>query len=148
MCSGTRGESALEQHSVEETCDPAARFVLDDESVHEALAVGPEVALMLCVRQAGLRTGVGHEPVRPERSDRHRQLAFAPQRAESSGGPCRRRLPSSSPLRDARTLASTEASCYVRDEREASFDWHRKVVLALDPNHSSIPDEASLRSDR
>jgi hypothetical protein len=28
---------------------------------------------------------------------------------------------------------------HVRDEREASFDGHRKVVLALDPNHSSMP---------
>ena len=35
-------DSALEQQSVEETRDPAARFVLDDESVHEAVAVGPK----------------------------------------------------------------------------------------------------------
>ena len=70
-------DCAREQEPVEEADDPAAWLVFDDEPVHEPVAVRLEVALMPCVGQAGLCAGVRHEPVRLERRDRHRQLAFA-----------------------------------------------------------------------
>ena len=47
---------------------------------------GLEMALMPCVGQAGLRAGVGHEPVRLERRHRHRQLALAPEQSSRQPG--------------------------------------------------------------
>ena len=88
-------DSAGEQQPVEEAGDTAAWLVLDDEPVDESLAVRLEVALMPRVGQSRLLAGVGDEPVRLERGDRHGQLAFAPQQPRNQPG----RVPRGAPAR-------------------------------------------------
>src|SRR5215210_658464 len=56
-------DRAREQYTVEQASYPAPRLVLDDEPVDESVTVRLEVALVVCVGQAGLRARVGHDPV-------------------------------------------------------------------------------------
>ena len=121
MCSGTR-DGPRGRAARRRSLRSLARFVLDDESIHESLAVSLEVALMPCVGQAGLRAGVGHEPVRLERRDRHRQLAFPPQQPSrqpgrvADGSPARALLEAHEPWPVLRPVRR------VRDEGEPTPD--------------------------
>ena len=132
-------DSAGEQQPVDSAGDPGARLVLDDESVDESLTGGLEVALVRRVGQTGLRAGVGHEPVRLERRECHRQHAFAPEQPShqpcsvSGRSPARAVLQADVPGPIPRPIRR------VGDEGEAMLDADLESVSGFDSRHAEDP---------
>ena len=60
--------TAGEKHAIEQAGDPPARLVLHDEAIHESVAVGLEVALVVRVGHGGF--ALGPLLLQPERTSR------------------------------------------------------------------------------
>jgi hypothetical protein len=115
-------DAARKQGTVEQAGDAPARLVLDDEAVGESVAVGLEVALVVRLGQAGLRTRMGHEPIRLERPDRHHQLSLAPEQPRHQSRCVTARAPVRALIQADVAGPEPRPVCGVRDEGEAALN--------------------------